>query len=242
MMYKAKSGKNNHRIERAVLQRPHAFFSGNKFFQPKRVLGPVDDHHEKEADAIAERVTKASFDTKHNTFFAPAQFKTSPVIQSKCASCGEEDKLQRKETADELTEAPSAVSDTIAGSGDPMDDNTRSFMENRFMYDFSKVKIHTGNIAAKSAQSINALAYTSGSDIVFNNDQYSPETESGKKLLAHELTHVVQQNNGRIGRKLLQRTVTIGPTCNTSDITDIVTEALTWLDDIYSQLDRKSVV
>jgi hypothetical protein len=66
-------------------------------------------------------------------------------------------------------------------------------MESRFGYDFSHVKIHTNEIAAKSAQSINALAYTSGSNIVFNNGQYSPTTLAGQKLLAHELTHTIQQ-------------------------------------------------
>ncbi|ULT44688.1 DUF4157 domain-containing protein [Niabella defluvii] len=55
------------------------------------------------------------------------------------------------------------------------------------------MKIHTDSVAARSAQSINALAYTSGSNIVFNQNQYQPGTESGKRLLAHELTHVVQQ-------------------------------------------------
>jgi hypothetical protein len=60
--------------------------------------------------------------------------------------------------------------------------------------DFSNVKIHTDTVAAKSAQSINALAYTSGSNIVFNSNQYSPNTDSGKRLLGHELTHVVQQD------------------------------------------------
>ena len=77
-------------------------------------------------------------------------------------------------------------------------------MENRFGYDFSRVKIHTDTVATKSAQSINALAYTSGNNIVFDEGQYSPNTANGKKLLAHELTHVVQQAKG-LQNKTIQR-------------------------------------
>jgi hypothetical protein len=113
--------------------------------------------------------------------------------------------VQRKEdnTNDGTAEAPSTVHEGISSNGEPLDDGTRSFMENRFGYDFGSVKIHTNTIAAKSAQSINALAYTSGNSIVFNQGQYSPETTQGKKLLAHELTHVVQQSSGdkRVSRQ-----------------------------------------
>ncbi len=91
------------------------------------------------------------------------------------------------------SEVPSIVHDVLNSEGHPLDSSTRNFFEPRFGYDFSNVKVHTDSVAAKSAQSINALAYTSGNNIVFNNQQYSPNTDSGKKLLGHELTHVVQQ-------------------------------------------------
>src|SRR5215207_8750406 len=68
-------------------------------------------------------------------------------------------------------------------------------MESRFGHDFSKVRIHTGEIAARSANSVNAIAYTIGDDIVFEQGQYQPYTSKGRRLLAHELTHVVQQSN-----------------------------------------------
>jgi len=86
---------------------------------------------------------------------------------------------------------------TLDRGGKPLSKEVRNFYEPRFGYDFSKVKVHTNSIDAKSAQSINAIAYTSGNNIVFNDGQYNPDTEPGKKLLAHELTHVVQQNGGR---------------------------------------------
>lgn len=168
----------------------------NLFFQPKLTIGPTDDAYEREADAVADQVMRMSNER--------VQTKTVPVdIQRKCAQCEEEEKLQRKETnIDEArNEAPSAVQEVINSRGRSLDDGTKSFMESRFGYDFSGVKIHTDTVAAKSAQSINALAYTSGNNIVFNEGRYSPDTTSGKHLLAHELTHVVQQKHATVQRQ-----------------------------------------
>jgi len=81
----------------------------------------------------------------------------------------------------------------LAESGWPLDPGTRAFMEPRFGHDFSRVRVHTDSQAGESARSLEALAYTSGNDIVFSPGQYSPATTAGRKLLAHELTHVVQQ-------------------------------------------------
>jgi lipoprotein-anchoring transpeptidase ErfK/SrfK len=168
----------------------------NLFFQPKLTVGPTDDVYEREADAVADRVMRMGNER--------VQMKTVPVdIQKKCAHCEEEEKLQRKETdtGEVQSEAPSAVQNVLNSSGGSLDDGTRSFMESRFGYDFSGVKIHTDTVAAKSAQSINALAYTSGNNIVFNAGRYSPDTTDGKRLLAHELTHVVQQKHATVQRQ-----------------------------------------
>ncbi|MFN0276794.1 MAG: DUF4157 domain-containing protein, partial [Chitinophagales bacterium] len=83
----------------------------------------------------------------------------------------------------------------LNAGGSSLSPETNQFFSQKIGYDFSNVKIHTDNVAAKSAQSINALAYTTGNNIVFNQNQYQPNTDAGKKLLAHELTHVVQQND-----------------------------------------------
>jgi hypothetical protein len=88
---------------------------------------------------------------------------------------------------------PAIVNEVLETSGRPMEPATRAFMESRFGHDFSHVRIHTDSPAARSAASINALAYTSGNRIVFGHGQYSPETRDGRFLLAHELTHVLQQ-------------------------------------------------
>lgn len=90
-------------------------------------------------------------------------------------------------------EVPDIVHETLSTGGQPLDADTRTFMEPRFGHDFSRVRIHTDERAVKSAESVNALAYTVGSDIVFNQGRYAPDTYEGKHLLAHELTHVVQQ-------------------------------------------------
>jgi hypothetical protein len=87
------------------------------------------------------------------------------------------------------------VHDTLHGSGRPLDPRTRGYMESRFGVNFSNVRIHTGDRAAQSARSLQARAYTVGTDIVFASGKYAPETASGRRLLAHELTHVVQQSS-----------------------------------------------
>jgi uncharacterized protein YcfJ/uncharacterized short protein YbdD (DUF466 family) len=89
---------------------------------------------------------------------------------------------------------PSVVHDVLRSPGQPLDMNARAFMERRFGHDFGNVRIHTGARAAQSARAVNALAYTVGQNVVFGHGQYQPGTVAGKKLLAHELTHVAQQS------------------------------------------------
>jgi hypothetical protein len=170
------------------------------FFQPKLTIGPVNDPYEREADSVSEKV----LNMKSNDVIQPL---ITPVpIQRKCAKC-EEEELQRKENSDAETIGDPGLETYVGGlgnSGQPMTNEVRSFFEPRFGYDFSKVKVHTDTVAAKSAQSINALAYTTGNNIVFNKGQYAPDSTNGKKLLAHELTHVVQQSSN-LSRKVIQR-------------------------------------
>lgn len=79
--------------------------------------------------------------------------------------------------------------------GEPLDASTRAYFETRFGYDFGRVRVHADSVAASAARSKSALAYTIGSNIVFGDGQYNPGSHAGRQLLAHELTHVVQQNN-----------------------------------------------
>jgi Domain of unknown function (DUF4157) len=90
---------------------------------------------------------------------------------------------------------PTIVDDVLRSPGQPLDAGTSAFMEPRFGYDFSQVRVHTDAQAAESARAVNALAYTVGRNVVFGAGQYAPETSEGQRLMAHELSHVVQQQS-----------------------------------------------
>lgn len=102
-------------------------------------------------------------------------------------------------TAALVEEERSPVHDVVrSGGGSPLHADVRSDMEGRFGQDFGDVRVHTDGAAHESAKSVNAQAYTVGSNIVFQRDKYDPTSDSGKHMLAHELTHVVQQRNGPV--------------------------------------------
>jgi hypothetical protein len=99
----------------------------------------------------------------------------------------------------EHEEEPSPVKDVVgSGGGQALDTSTRSFMESRFGNDFGDVRVHTDARASDSAKAVQAHAYTVGNDIVFQSGNYTPETDAGRHMLAHELTHVVQQRSGPV--------------------------------------------
>src|SRR2546423_2346738 len=112
-----------------------------------------------------------------------------------CDKCREDKtKLQRAAAgAGKPNGLPPLVHDVLRSSGEPLDARTRAWIEPRFNHDFSSVRVHTDARASQSAREVNALAYTVGQDVVFGAGQYAPGTERGSRLLAHELTHVVQQ-------------------------------------------------
>ncbi len=125
-----------------------------------------------------------------------AQMK--PEIQREAAE-EKEDELQTKSTGDNSSVNAEGLEQQLGnskGGGSPLSDEARSFMEPRFGTDFSDVKVHTDSSAVQMNQDIQAQAFTHGQDIYFNSGKYSPDTNEGKSLLAHELTHVVQQRGG----------------------------------------------
>ncbi|WP_227992857.1 DUF4157 domain-containing protein [Pseudactinotalea sp. HY160] len=102
-------------------------------------------------------------------------------------------------TEELIDDARSPVLDLLSSSsGSPLEAGTRAEMETRMGHDFSDVRVHTGGAADASARSVQAHAYTVGSDIVFSAGHYQPGSDSGRHLLAHELTHVVQQRSGPV--------------------------------------------
>ena len=165
-------------------------------------IGSIEDPLEKEADAVSARVLGTR---------EPQSIPAAPIVpkvQRKCAACQEEEeekdlpRVARKESSPAGPRggmvAPPIVHEVARDIGQPLDTQTRSFFEPRFGRDFSRVRIHTGERAAQSARSVNALAYTLGRDVVFGRGQYAPEQPEGRRLLAHELVHVVQQNSGDV--------------------------------------------
>ena len=176
--------------------------NNNSFFAPviqtkpaspsaRLSLNTPGDEYEQEADAMAESVMRMS-DNANPNFFKPS-FSS---IYRKCSECEEEEKqMHRKElnSSDFVFTQTENYINSLSGKGQPLTQTEKSLFEPKFGYDFSNVRLHTNLEANKSANDINALAYTSGNNIVFNEGQYIPETYSGKRLLGHELTHVIQQ-------------------------------------------------
>jgi hypothetical protein len=154
-------------------------------FQSQLAVNQPEDEYEKEADRLAEQIMHIS----------------EPTHQRKYAPCSEEKILQAREPARQISiqnqNIPPAVNEILQSSGEPLDPAIRAFMEPRFGHDFSKVKVHSNSAAEQSAREINASAYTVGRNIAFGKGQFSPGTNEGLRLIAHELTHVMQQSRAK---------------------------------------------
>ena len=176
--------------------------------QPKLEVNDPNDRYEVEADRVADQVMRMS---AGNLSTQPTNgwnrhATIAPKLQLKCAACGSEDETAMR--SHHVESAAPQVTPTIErnihrmqGGGKPLDDNTRTFFEQRIGADFSGVRIHTDTNAIQTSRDINARAFTTGNNIAFNSGEYNPTTTSGKHLLAHELTHTIQQN----GAQTLQR-------------------------------------
>jgi hypothetical protein len=158
--------------------------------QAKLVVGNSNDPLEQEADRVADEVTRIP-----NLGLSITDMPLR--VSRKCAACEQEEAktLQLKRTApsNAANGVPSIVYEILRSTGQPLDPETRSFFKRRFGRDFSQVRIHTDERAAVSAHVVGALAYTAGSHIVFGTNSYSPQSWTGRRLLAHELVHVAQQ-------------------------------------------------
>jgi len=170
--------------------------------QAKLTIGKANDPFEQEADRVASEVMRMP----HKTPIANLASIGGNVVQRKCgcgAGKGSCDKCKKKQlslkrsdgvsSGNESTEIPSSVHEVLSGAGQPLDEASRAFMEPRFGYDFSQVRVHTNSAAARSAREVSALAFTVGNHIAFAAGQYRPGSEKTNRLLAHELAHVVQQ-------------------------------------------------
>jgi N-acetyl-anhydromuramyl-L-alanine amidase AmpD len=176
--------------------------------QPKLTISHPNDPYEQEAERVADQVMRMP-DPDATIQRAPlgiqrcSKCAAATRIEDMCPSCAakalqrQEGLIQRAErgAVPEVTPQVETQINALRGGGQPLDGGVRAFMEPRFGHDFSQVRVHTGTQAAQSAADMGALAYTVGRDVVFGAGQYQPGTNAGKRLIAHELTHVVQQGN-----------------------------------------------
>ena len=181
-----------------------------KMIQTKLTIGQSNDRYEQEADRVADAVMRMpeprlqrQIEPEEEEMLQtkPLAAQITPLIQRQIEpeeEEGEEELIQAKRTSGQTPHATPLLQTQIhslRGGGQPLSPPLRNFFEPRFGHDFSRVRVHTDAKATESARAVNALAYTVGQDVVFGAGQYAPQTWAGQRLLAHELTHVVQQNN-----------------------------------------------
>ena len=158
--------------------------------QPKLELTTPGDSYEREADRMADFVMRKAYSGLPTEM--PSTSSVLPPVISRRASSSTSGVAM-----DSATESGIHAS---RGGGQPMPTALRSQMESGFEADFSGVRLHTGSAAEAMSNDLRAKAFTYGNDIYFNRGQYSPDTTAGQHLIAHELTHVVQQS-GKVGRE-----------------------------------------
>lgn len=157
--------------------------------QAKLTVNTPGDKYEQEADRVAEQVMR----------MPEPQLQRQCVCgntpdSGECAECKKKLLLQRSPAGSSgIQGAPPIVHQVVSSLGRTLDSGTRTFFEPRFGRDLSHVRVHTDPQAAESAKAVGAVAYTVGNNIAFASGAFSPHTKHGRRLLAHELTHVIQQ-------------------------------------------------
>jgi hypothetical protein len=181
-----------------------------------------DDPEEQEAERLAAAVMRmAAPDACDEEIQSDPG---TPAVQRACKACGDELRRQPLEEEDEdeeilraapqargavpaVTPAIASSIRTLQGSGDPLPSQALAFFQPRFGVDLSDVRVHTSSGAAEAARALKARAFTTGHDIVFGSGQYVPDAASGRRLLAHELAHVLQQRGVQKSSPLLSKAV-----------------------------------
>ena len=169
--------------------------------QPKLAVNARGDVYEQEADRISDQVMRMPL-RQHacscDGVCPHCQAKSSHSGATQLSQPAQQDQhLQPKQLDPSSSRPPAApriVREVLASPGQPLDASARAFFEPRFGHDFSDVRIHVGTAAEQSARGLNAYAYTAGRNIVFGAGQFAPDTTVGRRLIAHELTHVLQQS------------------------------------------------
>jgi len=184
--------------------------------QAKLKIGQPGDKYEQEADRVADAVVRmpepgvqrqVEPEEEEILQTKPLVDQITPVVQRQVEEEEEEEMLQAKSREDGTSEVSYGLEsqiNAIKGGGRPLGESERGFFEPRFGSDFSQVRVHTDTRAAEAARAVNARAFTLGRDVVFGAKHYTPGTSHGQKLLAHELSHVMQQEIDG-SNKLIQR-------------------------------------
>jgi hypothetical protein len=185
--------------------------------QAKLEVGAPGDAYEEEADRVADQVLRMPGPAATDDDELPVEGDGVPAVQRLCSDC--EEGLQRRPEGDDEqaavlqparapgVSAPVPSSETEArihglpGGGQPLGAAERAFFEPRLGRDLGPIRIHTDPDAAGTATALRAQAYTYGRDLVFAPGRYAPDTHSGRRLLAHELTHSIQQGQGGVVRR-----------------------------------------
>ncbi|MBW8892267.1 MAG: DUF4157 domain-containing protein [Burkholderiales bacterium] len=164
---------------------------------PELLIGAQDDPLEHEADQIADQVMRAA------PAAPPETTMRAMRLSRKCSACEDEEKprLRAKASASETTgagePAPVGVHAVLSAPGRSLDPSTRDFFEPRFGSDFGEVRLHADGQAGASARAVGAVAYAVGNHVVVDPDHCRPDSEAGRRLLAHELAHTLQQSGDR---------------------------------------------
>ena len=166
--------------------------------QAKMIIGSPNDKYEQEADQVANQVMRMP----------------EPQLQRACTCSGGCPKCQTKQThellqsehvgtsASEQTTAPPNVQQVLRSPGQPLDPATRAYFDSRFHVNLDRVRVHTGESGERAARSVQAQAFTVGNNIVFGKDKYAPGNDDGKRLIAHELAHVLSPTHEGLMRKV----------------------------------------
>jgi hypothetical protein len=198
-----------------VMQLQHTY--GNRYVQrlieSKRVQAKLtvnspDDTYEQEADRVAHAVVNNTHPQAQRQDIQE-ELQAKPVLQRQDIPEEEEEiqakpVLQRQDTktVPEIEPEIEHNINNVKSNGRPLDDNVRAPMEQAFNIDFSGVRIHTDSESDMLNKSLNAKAFTTGHDVFFRENEYSPGSDNGRELIAHELTHVVQQSGNSLMRTL----------------------------------------
>lgn len=186
--------------------------------QAKMKINQPGDKYEQEADLVAEQAIRMheprvqrkgclscnDNDEEDQIQSKPLTQLVTPLVQRQEAEPEEEEEfVQTKQgvgQSSKITPELSSRIQSLRGGGRPLPKSARAFFEPRFGYDFSNVRLHSESEAAKTASQLNARALTVGPDVLFGPGEYAPGSSQGNRLLAHELTHVVQQKFSDVGR------------------------------------------